>query len=238
MTPSKIILIRHGESQGNGDKRVYLNTPDHRIELTPKGREQARAAGAKLDEMIGTSSVLASIRPLGTASVQFMCSTHRRSRQTLDELVSGWKRSFNVGYDPRLREQEWTGSFGKDIGAIKAIQEERYRYGTFHYRFPNGESGADVYMRMDSFIGALWRDFRKPDYPENLVIVGHGFLNRMFLARWFHWSPDYFETVDSPENCGMYVLDQAAQGGGYTLNTALDFDPKIARVDDHFGFHK
>ena len=38
--PKRIILIRHAESEGNVDETVYQRKPDHRIELTEKGKQQ------------------------------------------------------------------------------------------------------------------------------------------------------------------------------------------------------
>ena len=46
----------------------------------------------------------------------------------------------------------------------------------------------------------LFRDFEKPDYPENVIIVSHGFTIRIFLMRWFHWSPEEFEELVNPGN--------------------------------------
>ena len=40
--PKQIILVRHGESQGNSDGAVYTRVSDWRIPLTPAGRMQAR----------------------------------------------------------------------------------------------------------------------------------------------------------------------------------------------------
>lgn len=47
----RIFLVRHGESMGNLDKSVHLRTPDHAIPLSPRGHEQAAAAGAVLNEL-------------------------------------------------------------------------------------------------------------------------------------------------------------------------------------------
>ena len=44
----RIILIRHGESEGNVDESAYVNTADWQICLTDKGKRQAQNAGAKL----------------------------------------------------------------------------------------------------------------------------------------------------------------------------------------------
>jgi len=41
---------------------------------------------------------------------------------------------------------DW-GNF-QDPGEVEICQIERRRFGHFYYRFPNGESGADVYDRV------------------------------------------------------------------------------------------
>jgi hypothetical protein len=64
---------------------------------------------------------------------------------------------FKTYFDPRLREQDW-GNFRTDE-ATKAIEEERDKYGAFHYRFLNGESCADVYDRMSLHFDTLFRDW-------------------------------------------------------------------------------
>src|SRR4051812_38006059 len=51
--PKRIILIRHGESQGNDDKNIYESIPDNAIELTSKGILQAISAGEELKQIIG-----------------------------------------------------------------------------------------------------------------------------------------------------------------------------------------
>ena len=33
--PRRIILVRHGESQGNVDDAIYETVPDHALTLTP-----------------------------------------------------------------------------------------------------------------------------------------------------------------------------------------------------------
>lgn len=40
--PKRIILIRHGESQGNVDQNAYVTTADWRIPITNLGKKQAQ----------------------------------------------------------------------------------------------------------------------------------------------------------------------------------------------------
>ncbi len=48
MKPNRIILIRHGESEGNINRSIYAERPDYSLELSEKGKEQAREAGRHL----------------------------------------------------------------------------------------------------------------------------------------------------------------------------------------------
>jgi broad specificity phosphatase PhoE len=45
MKPNRIILIRHGESEGNLDNSLYKTTPDYALKLTQRGVSQAKQAG-------------------------------------------------------------------------------------------------------------------------------------------------------------------------------------------------
>jgi broad specificity phosphatase PhoE len=194
MAPKQIVLIRHGESEGNVDRSVYARKPDHRIELTENGRRQAFETGKELQNL------------LGTQDIHFYVSPHLRSRQTYEELAKSLtgQQKRHLHEDPRLREQEW-GHFRTEAQTRK-LEKVRYQYGTFYYRFPNGESGADVYDRVSAFLETIHRDFEKEDYPKNVVIVTHGLTIRLFLMRWFHVPVEEYESWANPKNCQYYIL--------------------------------
>jgi broad specificity phosphatase PhoE len=59
--------------------------------------------------------------------------------------------------DSRLVELQFGNFQDERMSDYKA---EKYRYGYFFYRFPNGESGLDVYNRVTSFIGSLFREWQ------------------------------------------------------------------------------
>lgn len=113
--------------------------------------------------------------------------------------------------EPRIREQEW-GHF-RDLADYDRTVVNRDAYGTFYYRIPEGESGADVYDRVSDFFGTLHRDFGKPDFPENALIVTHGMTLRLFLMRWFHWTVEDFEQLANPGNCQLSNASPTAGTG-------------------------
>lgn len=108
--PTHIILIRHGESEGNLDHTLFQRKPDHRHRLTDRGIEQAAAAGRQLRGMLEDGE-----------SVQFYVSPYQRTRDTFRHLMRGltekgsadnalgeakpWEGRVTYFEEPRLREQ-------------------------------------------------------------------------------------------------------------------------------------
>ena len=195
MKPKRIILVRHGESEGNLDKAIYADKPDYALLLTETGMKQASNAGAELKRIIGDEKV------------KFFISPHFRTRMTFEGITPHFSRE-QVTYveEPRLREQEW-GHFRNENDG-KEVDRQRDEFGTFYFRIPDGESAADVYDRVSDFFGTMHREFLKPNFPENVIIVTHGMTIRLFLMRWFHWTVEEFERYHNPENCQIITMEK------------------------------
>lgn len=206
--PRRIVLIRHGESEGNVDEFRYTHTADWKIGLSLKGIQQAKETGVKLRDMIGSN-----------APLFFYISPYKRSRLTFREIQAAFEpsRIRGVREEVRLREQDF-GNFQKREEVIKA-KEERHRFGRFFYRFPNGESGADVYDRVTGFRDTFLRDMEKGRFTEetNVVICTHGITLRTFLMRWFGWTVETFEQLYNPDNCEMVIMERC-KSGRYALS--------------------
>ena len=199
MRPKRIILVRHGESEGNLDKNQYESVPDYALNLTPKGIDQARQAGAEIKNLIGSETLHVYISP------------YKRTRQTyqcIKEHVG--TNEVKAVEDPRLREQDW--GHLRSANANEDKVRNRHSYSLFYYRIPDGESGADVYDRVSTFFETLHRDFNKPDFPRNVLIVTHGMTLRLFLMRWFHWSVEEFENLRNLRNGQVVVIKQESDG--------------------------
>ena len=195
MKPRRIILVRHGQSEGNADQMAYSRTQDYKLNLTETGREEARNAGIEISSLIREEGLYVYISP------------YFRTRQTYDEISKSVAHNVTqTTEDPRLREQDWGHLRHPDDS--KLIENERDEYGTFYYRIPSGESGADVYDRVSTFFETIHRDFSKPDFPENVLIVTHGLTLRLFLMRWLHWSVEMFESAASPANCQIVIMEK------------------------------
>jgi broad specificity phosphatase PhoE len=194
MRPKRIILIRHGNSEGNADRERYATTPDHALNLTTEGEQQALQAGQEIKQLIGEETVRVYLSP------------YTRTRQTYQQISQSIAPNVDrVLEDPRLREQDWGHLRPTDQN--EEISQQRDNFSTFYYRIPDGESGADVYDRISTFLETMHRDFEEPDYPPNALIVTHGFAMRLFLMRWFHWSVEEFENLRNPRNCEIVVIE-------------------------------
>jgi broad specificity phosphatase PhoE len=199
MKPNRILLIRHGESQGNIDINQYQTVPDYALILTPKGIEQSKQAGDRIKEIIGSESVHVYLSP------------YVRTRQTFQHLKTSIETNVKkVVEDPRIREQDW--GHLRHPNENEEIRRQRDGFSTFYYRIPDGESGADVYDRVSTFLETLHRDFNKKEYPQNALIITHGLTLRLFLMRWLHWTVEEFEILRNPRNCQVVVMQKNTHG--------------------------
>ncbi|CAF0936897.1 unnamed protein product [Adineta steineri] len=204
--PSRIFLVRHGESEANVDTTLYARMADSRIELTERGHQQAIEAGEKIRSIIGKESVYAYMSP------------YRRSKQTWTNIKKAFSplQVLTEREDPRIREQEF--------GNIAVLPERAHEFeqqahlGHFFYRFSSGESGADVYDRVSLFLDTLFREMDNGhhDPTRNIVIVSHGLFMRLFLMRYFRWTVEEFDTIKDFGNCEICQLTKI--DGVYKLN--------------------
>ncbi|WP_394827754.1 histidine phosphatase family protein [Pendulispora albinea] len=189
----RLILLRHAESLGNVDERAYCRIPDHALPLTPRGEEQARAAGTEV------------LRLLEPGPVAVYVSPYLRTRQTLQRMALGDVVERTV-LEPRLREQDW-GNL-QDEGEQLTLKQQRQAYGHFFFRLPLGESGADVDDRVAAFLSELWISAADPAHPTNVLIVSHGLTIRLLCRRLFGWSIELFESLSNLDTCEHRVLDR------------------------------
>ena len=198
--PKRIIIARHGESKGNISANAYVTTPDWLIPLSNTGAAQSRQLGSRLSNLISSESCY------------FYTSPYLRTKQTLSYILKTLPPSQILGIreEPRLTEQQF-GNF-QNVNSINSAKNERIKYGRFYYRFPEGESGLDVYNRCSSFVNTLYRDFSDEDVitsdDSNIFIMTHGLTMRLLIMRFFHYNVADFERSENSRNCGVVVLER------------------------------
>ena len=100
--PRRIILVRHGESEGNVNETVYTRVADPKIKLTETGMAQAEECGKNIRKMIERDYV-------DDWKVYFYVSPYRRTLETMRCLARAFTRQRIAGWreEPRLREQDF-----------------------------------------------------------------------------------------------------------------------------------
>lgn len=168
--PIDLVLVRHGQSEGNaavhlsrqGDDSAFteefLSRHSGEWRLTDLGIKQAKAAGAWIHAHIG---------PMFD---RYYVSDYIRARETAAHLglpEATWYREFFL----RERDQ---GELDVVSGAVRRARyaESLGRRGVqpFYWKPPNGESLADVCLRIDRVIQTLHRECA----DKRVIIVSHG----------------------------------------------------------------
>jgi NAD+ kinase len=186
--PLDLVLVRHGESEGNvarklsdgGDDSIFTeefcNRHNSRLRLTDRGREQADAAGIWIRENIG----------------------ERFDRY----LVSGFLRAMETAALLNLSDAAWFQDFylrERDLGLFDIMAEQekqtkypevyrQYRLDPFYWTPPNGESMAQLCLRIDRVLQTLHRECSE----KRVIIVCHGLVMWAFAIRIERLTPTQF----------------------------------------------
>lgn len=226
--PVRIFLLRHGQSVAAVDESLQEDVPDMELPLSPEGVQQAEEAGVRLRYA------------LGSEGFQVWTSPFKRCVETANHMLKATRIPEEswppIHVDVRLREQD-CGVFEEKKRALSISEQKkrRWEFGAWYYRFESGENGAEVYSRVEAFVGSLHRHYqRRVEGPlaeeqgaaRNVVIIAHGVVHRMFLMRWFKLPIDWLHATRNLDH-GEYVLVQRGQlkasGGrdGWTMDREL-----------------
>ncbi len=214
----RIYLVRHGESEANVDRSVCQEKPDHAIELTEKGRRQARGAGEFLRQHFLDEVRAAKL--LVPPPPRMWVSPYKRTRQTADGLIQG-------GFEPKdrrehiaLAEQQFGLFDGVEDDQLPELFPSEYEHykkaqdyeGRFWPRMPLGESRFDVALRVHQAFGTFIRDRDQNDI-DTIVVVTHGVVIRAFVMMWLHLPFEWFERESNPPNASVRLIEGGKDKG-------------------------
>jgi broad specificity phosphatase PhoE len=132
----KLILIRHGETDGQSSVRYYGSTD---VELSDAGRAQMRSAGAALRHC---------------AVDVWVASSLQRSWKGA-QIASGGAR---VRLEANFREihfGQWEGKTAEEIKASDPVRYEDWQKGVESFEYPGGEARADFRARVAASLASL-----------------------------------------------------------------------------------
>lgn len=160
----EVVLVRHGETEWSRDRRHTGRTD---IPLLDEGRAHVREALAP--KLAGWPFALTLCSPLG------------RARETA--ALAGLEPD---AFDPDLLEWDYG-----DYEGITTADIRRDRPDWFLWRdgAPGGESPDDVAARCDRVIARVVEAIG--DGEDDVAVVAHGHLLRVFAARWLEQPPAF-----------------------------------------------
>jgi broad specificity phosphatase PhoE len=185
MSGRRLLLVRHGESEGNFERCF---SPNPHIELTDRGVEQARAAGRRI--------------AAGAVPVRIVSSPFRRALRTArliaDEI--GFRGAIETEHD--LRERDIGELAGKPYSWMR--EHHAYRPDRFwEWRPAGGESLVDVQRRAAPVLERLLAES-----GDDVLVVSHG---GVMLALCAHVEGDWLRPKVA-RNCEVLVVERVPAG--------------------------
>ncbi len=175
----KLIMVRHGESEGNAIRR-FTTSGDAKI--TKLGRRQAHEAALRIKLKFQPTLLIA--------------STFARARET-GRIIAGVLR-IPIEYEAEFREQSLGDHAGQPYESVAndpTFDPKR----SWAWRAPGGESHEDVLRRVAPVLDRVARQY--PD--DEIVIVSHGGVMR---SVWAHVTGKW-DNAHVPPNCGIVLIE-------------------------------
>jgi probable phosphoglycerate mutase len=176
----RLILVRHGESEGNRERR-FTTTPA--VSLTERGREQARAAAGRIARRFRPSLVVT--------------SPYARARETAAIIADAL--GVPLEFEPNLFERRFGNLAGEsyDVETAALAFDPIARWA---WRPPGGgESFEDVRRRIAPVLNRIAQEHR----DREVVVVSHG---AVMLTAWIHLT-GIVDGAEVPSNCGIVMVE-------------------------------
>ena len=177
----RLLLIRHGESEGNRD-RVFTRTPE--VPLTPTGRQQARATGEFLRERY--------------APTLLVSSPFTRARQTAE--IIGEVLGLSPAIDDDLQERCYGEYAGLPYDTARPQFDPKAYWS---WRPPGGETLEEVAVR----VGRALDRISSLAHHRDAVVVSHG---AVMMALWRHVMGEWAMPGRVVRNAGILLVEHDA----------------------------
>lgn len=196
--PTRLTLVRHGESEANVAQRLtkdgreselpldaYDNRHDSYMRLSPLGVEQAEVTGEWLrDEARREADATGAMEEFD----RFYVSPHIRTRETAHHLhLDGeWR------VEDRLRERDWG-----DVVSHRRMDDETRRIRSLHEWYWKPQGGESLATGLRGRVESLMTSFYRRNGVENMILVGHGEVIRVFQFVVERLAPEDFLALEA-----------------------------------------
>ncbi|MEH7274057.1 histidine phosphatase family protein [Neobacillus vireti] len=189
-----IYLIRHGEAEHNVDKTVMAHTHDSQHSLTELGQKQAQVTAEFFNTIVTPKIVLYS-------------SPYLRTMQTAKVIHSLLPEGVPFYENPLIREWELGNLY--DFSDRPPEKKKEFKAaGQFYFRFQNGESLADVYLRATMFMHSVVERVRCQQRYDNVVVVTHAAFIHMLLTFLMNWPMEDLKNFKPVENASVIKINE------------------------------
>ncbi|MFX0573357.1 histidine phosphatase family protein [Nocardia nepalensis] len=191
----KLILVRHGETEGNVAKLLDTRIPG--LPLTERGAAQAKTFGASL------------LRP----PKALFCSAALRARQTAGYIEAATGVPVEVLDNiHEVQVGELEGLHNEEAHACFQRIYRAWHEGDLAERVPGGESGYDVLARFLPIIEDLRTKYLTDGSDGDILLVNHGAAMRL-VSRTLSGIAPPFTTNNHLDNTETIELVPRAIGG-------------------------
>ncbi|MFV0281257.1 MAG: histidine phosphatase family protein [Rhodoblastus sp.] len=162
-----LFFFRHGETFYNAEGRIQgrLDTP-----LSPLGRRQAGEVGGKLAAALADHGLAPDAAEWFSSPLSRASESMELAREAMGMPVDGFS------HDDRLTELSfgaWQNLTWPEIGAAYPAGVAAREKDFWNFRPPDGESYADLSMRVAAFLGEL---------PGPAIVAAHGGVARALMV--------------------------------------------------------
>jgi len=179
----KFIMVRHGESEGNRERRFTISSE---VGLTELGVRQAREVARRIAQLFKPQIIVS--------------SPFRRARQT-SEIIGG-ELNLPIETVQDLHERDLGCLKGHSYDDLRALVLKDPSYHPargWSWKPDGGESYEDVRERVVGAVNLLLRR-----YPQDeIIVVSHG---GVMLSVWAHITGQW-HGAHLPPNCGIVLVE-------------------------------
>jgi broad specificity phosphatase PhoE len=181
--PGKFIMVRHGESEGNRERRFTISSE---VGLTELGYRQAHEVARRIAKLFKPEIVVS--------------SPFRRARQTSEIIAAELKLAIEIVHELHERDLGCLKGHSYDDLRELVLKDPAYDPARgWSWKPEGGESYEDVRARV---VGAVNNLLRR--YPRNeIVIVSHG---GVMLSVWAEIIGQW-HGAHLPPNCGIVLIE-------------------------------
>jgi broad specificity phosphatase PhoE len=182
-TTGKFIMVRHGESEGNRERRFTVSSE---VGLTELGVRQAHQVALKIAQLFRPQIVLS--------------SPFRRARQTSEIIANELHLPIETVYDLHERDLGCLKGHSYDDLRTLVLKDPSYDPARgWSWKPDGGESYEEVRERVMAAVERLLSY-----YPQDeVVIVSHG---GVMLSIWAHITGQW-HGAHLPPNCGIVLVE-------------------------------